>query len=230
MSRLSRRFVLILALTHGGWWTGLDLAAGSQAATPQAPAKPAGTQAATPQPPAKPPATPQAAAAQPAADLPSDYVIGAGDVLGVVFWREAEMSGDVTVRPDGKVTLPVIGEIAAAGLHPSALQGQIVEAARKFINDPNVAIVVRTINSRKVFVTGRVTAPGAHPLLGPLTVMQAIALAGGLTEYADGKNITVLRTENGESHTYKFNYRDVARGRNVEQNIQLRPGDTVVVP
>ena len=218
MSHWSRCFVVILALTVVGSWTSLDaVAAGGQTGSPPPAAPPTGSPQAAPQ-------------VQPSAELPSDYTIGAGDVLGVVFWREAEMSGDVTVRPDGKVTLPVIGEIMAAGLHPSALQQQVMAAAKKFINDPNVAIVVRTINSRKVFVTGRVTAPGAHPLLGPLTVMQAIALAGGLTEYADGKNITVLRTENGESRTYKFNYKDVARGRNVEQNIQLRPGDTVVVP
>jgi polysaccharide export outer membrane protein len=208
---------LILALTQAGSWKSLEAAAaGSQTGNPQTAVPQSGA--------------PQAAQAQPGIDLPSDYMIGAGDVLGVVFWREAEMSGDVTVRPDGKVTLPVMGEIMAAGLHPSVLQEQIMAAAKKFINDPNVAVVVRTINSRKVFVTGRVTAPGSHPLLGPLTVMQAIALAGGLTEYADGKNITVLRTEKGESRTYKFNYKDVARGKNVEQNIQLRPGDTVVVP
>jgi len=219
MAGLSGSFVLLLVLIQVGSWTSLDaVSTDGQAGTPQAP----------------PPrtATPQAAApvAQPAAELPSDYVIGAGDVLGIVFWREAELSGDVAVRPDGKVTLPVIGEIVAAGLHPSVLQEQLIAAAKKFVNDPNVAVVVRTINSRKVFVTGRVTAPGSHALLGPLSVMQAIALAGGLTEYADGKNITVLRSENGQSRTFKFNYKDVARGKNVEQNIQLRPGDTVVVP
>lgn len=160
----------------------------------------------------------------------SDYVIGPGDVLGVMFWREAEMSGDVTVRPDGRITLPVIGEIQAAGLQPDALKDQILAAATKYMTDPSVAVVVRTINSRKVFITGRVTTPGAHPLVAPLTVMQAIALAGGLTEYADAKNITILRSENGESVTLKFNYKDVAKGRNLNQNIQLRPGDTVVVP
>jgi polysaccharide export outer membrane protein len=91
-------------------------------------------------------------------------------------------------------------------------------------------VVVRTINSRKVFVTGRVTTPGTYPLTGALTVMQAIALAGGLTEFANPKNITILRTEAGQSRTFTFNYQDVARGRSLEQNIQLRPGDTVVVP
>jgi polysaccharide export outer membrane protein len=162
--------------------------------------------------------------------LPSDYVIGAEDVLGVVFWREADLSGDVIVRPDGRITLPVIGEMMAAGLTPQQLQKQIHDAATKYINDPNVAVVVRTINSRKVFVTGRVTTPGTYDLKQAVTVLQAIALAGGLTEYADAKNITVLRTRNGKTEVLKFNYRDVAKGKSLDQNVQLLPGDTIVVP
>jgi polysaccharide export outer membrane protein len=164
------------------------------------------------------------------AGIPSDFVIGPEDVLGVVFWREADISGDVTVRPDGRITLPVIGELQAAGLRPQQLQEQVLAAARKYLTDPNVAVVVRTINSRKVFVTGRVTTPGTHPLKGPLTVMQALTLAGGVTEYADTKNITVLRTIGGQTQSFKFNYKDVAKGRKLEQNILLQPGDTVVVP
>lgn len=170
------------------------------------------------------------AASQPAATTPADYVIGPADVLGIVFWREPEMSGDVTVRPDGKITIPVIGEVQAMGLDPLGLQALITKAAGKFISDPNVAVVTRAINSRKVFVTGRVTTPGAHSLVGPLTVLQAIALAGGLTEYADAKSITILRTTNGKVASLKFNYSDVSRGRNIEQNVYLQPGDTVVVP
>lgn len=165
-----------------------------------------------------------------AADVPADYIIGPEDVLGVVFWREAELSGDVTVRPDGKVTIPVVGELAAAGLTPEELQKQILVASAKYLTDPNVTVIVRTINSRKIFVTGRVTAPGTHLLKGPLTAMQAIALAGGLTEYADAKNISILRTEYGQVRSLRFNYKDVARGKKLEQNILLRPGDTVVVP
>ena len=175
-----------------------------------------------------------AAAAQPpagpVAEVPSDYLIGAEDVLGIVFWREADISGDVTVRPDGRVSLPMIGEMMAAGLRPQELQQRILAASAKYINDPNVSVVVRSINSSKVFVTGRVTTPGQHPLKGPMTAMQAIALAGGLTEYADAKNITILRTVKGRTQSFKFNYRDVARGKNLEQNIPLKPGDTIVVP
>lgn len=159
-----------------------------------------------------------------------DYVIGPEDVLGVVFWKEPEMSGDVTVRPDGRITIPVIGEMQAAGLHPNDLQEAITAAAGKYIAAVNVVVVVRTINSRRIFVTGRVTTPGTYKLMAPLTVMQAIALAGGLTEYADPKGITILRVENGKSRTMAFNYQDIAKGRSLDQNIQLLPGDTVVVP
>ena len=174
------------------------------------------------------PATPQAGPAIPLP--PGNYVIGPEDVLGIVFWKEPEMSGDVTVRPDGRITIPVIGEMQASGRRPEELQKEIVAAATKYISGVNVVVVVRAINSRKIFVTGRVTSPGAHPLMGPLTVIQAIALAGGLTEYADPKGITVLRIENGRSRTLQFNYHDIARGKSLEQNIQLQPGDTVVVP
>jgi polysaccharide export outer membrane protein len=173
---------------------------------------------------------PAASAAAASVPLPADYVIGPEDVLGVVFWRDQDMTGDVTVRPDGMVTLPLLGDLHAAGLTPDALRDQVQKAASKYVQDPNVTIVVRTINSRKVFITGEVTTPGAYPLTSPRTVMQLIALAGGLTEYADSKNITVMRTEQGTQRSFKFNYKDVAGGKKLEQNIQLKPGDTVVVP
>lgn len=165
-----------------------------------------------------------------AADVPADYVIGPEDVLGIVFWREAELSGDVTVRPDGRITLPVIGEIIAAGMQPGALQKQIVGLAGKYVNDPNVQVIVRAIHSRKFFVTGRVSDPGTFDLKGPMTVIQALAMAGGLTEYADAKNITILRKGDAQTPVLRFNYRDVSKGKKLEQNVILRPGDTVVVP
>lgn len=177
--------------------------------------------------PTQPPPNP----GSPAAAVPDDFVIGSEDVLGVVFWREPDISGDVTVRPDGRITLPVIGEMQAAGLSPQALQKAVAAAASKYLTDPNVAVIVRTINSRRIFVTGRVISPGTHLLRGPLNVIQAIALAGGLTEYADAKNITVLRQgADGATQRHRFNYRDVAKGKNLDQNILLLPGDTVVVP
>lgn len=162
--------------------------------------------------------------------VPGDYVVGPEDVLGIVFWRDQDMTGDVTVRPDGKITLPLIGDIDAAGLRPDALKTVIEKAATKFITEPTIAVVVRQINSRKVFITGEVKTPGAYPLIGPRTVMQLIALAGGLSEYADGNAITVMRLENGRQRSFKFHYNDVARGKALPQNILLQPGDTVVVP
>lgn len=189
---------------------------------------PAVAQASRPAQTARTPAISTASTA--AAAVPADYVIGPEDVLGVLFWREQEMSGDVAVRPDGMITLPLVGDIQAAGLRPEALRDTIQAAAGKYLTDPNVTVVVRQLNSRKVFITGQVATPGAHPLTGPRTVMQLIALAGGLTEYADGEHITIMREEGGKTRSFKFNYKDVAKGKKLEQNIQLKPGDTVVVP
>ncbi|MPZ19854.1 MAG: sugar transporter [Luteitalea sp.] len=167
----------------------------------------------------------------PAADTtvapPPDYVIGAEDVLGVVFWREKEMSGDVTVRPDGMITLPLLQDVQAEGLTPDQLRAQVQEAAGKYIQDPSVTVVVRKINSRRVFINGEVGRPGAYPLTTPLTVLQLVAIAGGLSEFADADDIKIMR-QDGE--IVEFNYKDVARGRNMEQNIRLRPGDTIIVP
>jgi polysaccharide export outer membrane protein len=162
--------------------------------------------------------------------LPSDYVIGAEDVLGVLFWREQEMSGDVVVRPDGMVTLPLIGELKAAGLKPEAVRDAIQAAATKFLADANVTVVVRQINSRKVFITGQVARPGEFPLASPRTVLQLIALSGGLTEYAEGDKVTIMRTDGAATQTLRFNYKEVTKGKKIEQNILLKPGDTVVVP
>lgn len=161
---------------------------------------------------------------------PPDYAIGPEDVLGIIFWRDQDMSGDVTVRPDGMITLPLFGDLLAVGLKPEALRDEIQKASTKYLEDANVTVVVRQINSRKVFITGQVATPGVYPLMGARTVIQLIALAGGLTEYADGKNITIMREEAGRTRSIKFNYKDVAKGNRLEQNIQLKPGDTVVVP
>ena len=170
------------------------------------------------------------AAAGAVVPVPNDFVLGAEDVIGVLFWREPDISGDVTVRPDGIITVPLLGEIKAAGMRPDTLREQIQTAASKFLTDANVAIVVRQINSRKVFITGMVGTPGAYPLTGPRTVMQLIALAGGLAEYADAENITIMRQDQQKTQSFKFNYKDVSKGKKLEQNIALLPGDTVVVP
>ena len=164
------------------------------------------------------------------AALPVGYVIGPEDVLTVVFWRDKEMSADVVVRPDGKISLPLVNDVQAAGLTPEQLRQQLDKAASKFVAEPNAAVVVKTINSRKVYITGNVAKPSTYPLADGMTVLQLIAVGGGLLEFADSKNIVVVRKEDGRDVFFKFNYKDVSRQKKLDQNIVLKPGDTVIVP
>jgi len=187
-----------------------------------------------------PPATPSAAAPAPAVtpapavpagvELPAGYVVGPEDVLTIVVWREKDLSNDVTVRPDGRITLPLINEVVAQGLTPDQLRDQLKAQFDKYVEDSSVSVVVKQINSRKVFITGMVGKPGAYPLTSTMTVLQLISMAGGLNEFARAKEIVVMRTENGAPKAIKFNYEDVRKGRKLQQNIELRPADTVLVP
>jgi polysaccharide export outer membrane protein len=164
-------------------------------------------------------------------DQRANYVIGPDDVLSVLFWRDKDMTADVVVRPDGKISLPLINDIQAGGLTPSELCEAVKAVARRYVEDPSVTVVVKQINSRKLFITGQVEKPGPYPMSGPTTVLQLIATAGGLKEFTDGKRILIMRTDKaGKQTSSLFNYRQVTEGKNLEQNIQLRPGDTVVVP
>lgn len=173
------------------------------------------------------PASTEAAAAAP---LPSDYVIGPDDVLSIVFWRDNELSADVVVRPDGHISLPLLNDIRAIGYTPEQLRTEIVKAASKYMETPNATVVVKEIRSRNVYITGNVAKPGQYPLNGNLNVMQLIALSGGLLEYADSSKIQIMRTYGGQQEQLKFNYRDVLKQKKPEQNVLLKPGDTVVVP
>jgi polysaccharide biosynthesis/export protein len=157
-------------------------------------------------------------------------VIGPEDVLTVVFWREKDLSTDAAVRPDGMITVPLLNDVQASGLTPEALRERIQAAATKFVADPSVTVVVKAINSRKVFITGNIAKPGQYPLAGPTSVMQLIAMAGGLQEFADADRILIMRTESGKQIAKRFNYEDVREGKNLNQNIELQPGDTVIVP
>jgi polysaccharide export outer membrane protein len=165
-----------------------------------------------------------------AAVPPPGYIIGPEDHLSVVFWRDKDLSADVVVRPDGKISLPLLNDVVAGGLTPEELRRSITEEAKRYVEDPTASVIVREINSRKVFVTGLVVKPGIYSLAGPTTVLQLLATAGGLQEYADKEKIVVLRRSNGTELAYKFNYKDVVRQKNPGQNIELKPGDTVVVP
>jgi polysaccharide export outer membrane protein len=176
-------------------------------------------------------ARPSAAPAIPAGVTPpAGYVIGPDDQLSIVYWRDKDLSAEVVVRPDGLISLPLLNDVTAAGLTPEELRVVITKGASKFIEEPTVSVVVKAINSRKVFITGQVGKPGPYPLSGPTTVLQLISTAGGVAEYAKKSEIVILRNENGRQTTFPFNYNAVLKRKNLTQNIELRPGDTVIVP
>jgi polysaccharide export outer membrane protein len=196
-------------------------------------AAPVFAQTQTPAPAAQSTSTPAAAVAAPRPTdpvVPPGYVIGTDDVLSIVYWKDKDMSADAKVRPDGRIALPLINEVHAAGLTPEQLHKKLTDESKKYMEDANITVVVREINSRKAFITGEVNKPGPYPLTAPTTVMQLISMAGGLREYADAKKIMIMRSENGRQVSLQFNYKDVAAGKKLEQNIELKPGDTVVVP
>jgi polysaccharide export outer membrane protein len=161
---------------------------------------------------------------------PDDYVIGPDDVLTVMFWREKDMSSDVIVRPDGKITLPLINDVQAAGLTTEQLRDKLTAEAARFIEDPSATVVLKQLNSRKVFITGEVSKPGPYVLTAPVTILQLISMAGGLQEFAHRKEIVIMRSENGKQVTIPFDYTAIARKSKPQQNIMLKPGDTIIVP
>ena len=169
------------------------------------------------------------AEAKPAGANSFDYVLGSDDQLHITVWKESDLTVTLPVRPDGKISLPLINDIQAAGLTPMELRDSITEKLKKYIADPRVTVVVTAMNSRRVFVSGEVVHTGAMPLLPNMTMLQALA-AAGFTQFANLKGIYVLRMDNGKQVKLPFNYRDVIKGNHPEQNIMLKPGDTVVVP
>jgi polysaccharide biosynthesis/export protein len=165
-----------------------------------------------------------------AATTDPNYVIGAQDVLDVSVWKEPDVSRVVPVRPDGKISLPLLNDVQAAGLTPSQLAAQITDSLKRYVTTPQVTVIVTTINSQRVYILGEVTRPGAFPILPGMSVLQALSSAGGFTQYARVKSIFVRRFENGKEVKYPFNYKDVINGKKPEQDILLKAGDTIVVP
>lgn len=159
-----------------------------------------------------------------------EYKIGPQDVLKIDVWKEDQLTRTVPVRPDGKITLPLINDVQASGLTPLELSTVLRDSLKKFINEPQVTVTVSEINSRRIYVTGEVVRAGAFALLPHMTVLQALSVCGGFTQFAREKNIYVLRTVNGAQEKLPFNYRDTVNGKKPEQNIELQPGDVVVVP
>jgi polysaccharide biosynthesis/export protein len=171
----------------------------------------------------------ETAVAAPSSVAGADYIIGADDVLHISVWKEPDLTVSLPVRPDGKISLPLLNDIPAAGLTPMQLKESITEKLKKYMSDPRVTVVVTAMNSRRIFLTGEVLHPGTTPLLPNMTVLQALS-TGGFTQFADLKNIYVLRMESGRQVKLPFNYKEVVKGRHAEQNIMLRPGDQIVVP
>jgi polysaccharide export outer membrane protein len=187
-------------------------------------AQAAGQQAPRPQQPAN-----GAVVATAGAVLPPGYVIGPEDILSVVFWRDKDFSADVVVRPDGKISLPQLNDLQAAGFTPEQLSNAVEAAAKKYILDADATVIVKEIRSRKVFVVGEVAKPGTVALNGEMKVLQVIAEVGGFLDHAKKSDVVIVRDVNGREERFKFNYTQVVRGNNVEQNITLQPGDTVLV-
>ena len=208
-------------------------AAAAKADAPAA-ASPAPTQLQT----VSPELTPKQMPAVPVPSLnrgaPDDYVIGSGDTLQISVWKEPEASVPVAVvRPDGKITVPMVKDVEVAGLTPAQAEERISAKLKEFIADAsvtNVTVVVAKIDSKKIYVTGAARKEGPIPYTGGMTVLQALSEAGGLTDYAKRKKIYILRPENGQNYRLDFNYDAVLKGENMEQNILLLPGDTIVIP
>jgi len=183
-------------------------------------------------------ATPEKAKAQTAVRQDSDarahddsYVIGNDDMLAINVWKEAEISRSVPVRSDGKISLPLVGELQATGRTPFKLEQDIAERLKNYISDPEVTVIVQQINSQKFNIVGQVVKPGSYPLASATTVLDAIAVAGGFRDFAKKKSIYVLRQNaDGTQTRIPFNYKEVIKGQNPSENAKLQPHDTIVVP
>jgi polysaccharide export outer membrane protein len=220
-----KNWKLATATTIGVWIISTMLAVQGQAQSLSKPADPtvaqasktAGTSA---------PAMPSAAASGVNSET---YVIGPQDVVSVSVWKEADLSGSLPVRPDGKISMPLLHDVQAAGFTPMELAADISSKLKRFVQDPQVSVVVTAINSQRIFILGEVGHPGPLPLNAGMTALQAIATAGGVTPFANQKKIYILRSENGAPQKLPFNYKKAIKG-DERQNIALKSGDTIVVP
>jgi len=165
-------------------------------------------------------------------NISGDYVIGKEDVVDVSVWKSPELSLSIIVRPDGMISLPLIGEVRADGHTPTELKEEIEERLKEFKQEPIVSIIVRESNSKSIYITGEIARPGKYPLRSDTTITQAIALAGGFSQWADKDKIIVIRKSplNPEGNRVTIRYSDIVGGKNMRANILLRPGDTIIVP
>lgn len=211
MKKFARNFLLLVSVASLGSWL---LA---QSSTPAANATTDGT------------AANDTASSSASRGSSNEYVIGADDTLHISVWKEPDLTETLPVRPDGKISMPLLNDVQAAGLTPTQLSASITEKLKKYITDPRVTVVVTAMNSRRIFVTGEVNHSGPMALLPHMTMLQALSEAG-FTQFANLKGIYLLRTENGKQSKIPFNYKEVVKGKHPEENIMLRPGDTLVVP
>jgi polysaccharide export outer membrane protein len=212
----------IVACVLSAWFLGGNLRGQAAGSNP-----PEGTASAAqaPAPPVQQEASPKGA--------PTDdsYIIGNDDVLAISVWKETDLTKQVPVRSDGKISLPLIGEVQAAGRTPLQLQQEITSRLKSFITEPQVTVIVQQINSQKFNILGEVTKPGSYSLTNGETIVDAIAAAGGFKDFAKKKSIYVLRqTGDGEQTRIGFNYQDFIKGKDTTKNVALKPRDTIVVP
>jgi len=160
----------------------------------------------------------------------SHYLIGANDILNIFVWKEADLTQDITVMADGRITYPMIGEVMAKGQTVIALKDVITEKLKNFISNPEVTVIVKESKSRMIYTIGQVTNPGPYQLQPDMTVLQALSTAGGFTEWADKKSIMIVRRDKARETMFRFNYQDFISGKELKQNIVLEPNDTIVVP
>ncbi len=159
------------------------------------------------------------------------YLLGPEDIIQVVVWKDESLTRTVVIRPDGKISLPLLGEVHAAGLRPAALASEIKNSLQRYYKDiPEVAVIVTEINSFSFFVLGEVVVPGKHLLRRETTLLQALSLVGGFKEYADTKHLLLLRKEGSEEKRININYKNIINGKNPEDNLLLKAGDTIIVP
>ncbi len=166
----------------------------------------------------------------PPSKLEKEYIIGQEDLLDIKVWGNEDLSSEVTVRPDGMISLPLLNDIQAAGLTAKQLQRSVARKLKPYMDAPDIAVMVIEVNSRKLFIQGEVQEPGVFPLNTDTTVVQAISMAGGFTEFAKKSRFFIIRREKGEERRIEINYKQIVSGKDPEQNIYLRPGDTLIVP
>ena len=172
------------------------------------------------------PSTPKNPEGVGAAVDPTKYLIGPEDILFIKTWREPDFTLPVAVRPDGKITIPLVGDLQAAGLTPLQLTAELKERLAKYINNPDVTVMITDVRSKKYYMDGEFSRPGQYPLVTPITVREAISIAGGFKEFANPRRIKIVRADK----VFRFNYKEVMSGKKLEQNILLESGDHILIP